>query len=251
MITILKVPVPVPTPAPVPPPAEVPESSTTPAVVTAPVVQTTTINVTVANTTVTITDNLLSSPIVVDTSTFNVLEGMQYYRTISDNSLFTLTWGDKYLDETQYELIATILNTSDEVVVGIWVLSTDTLTSDQTITDCTDLLQYIKSKPTYVSHKKLLASKYNHFGAKLSTNGSIATLEAQVDYLTKILNDLISTNPDLLAKYGADLQTLIPVANVGDGKTPLVSHIVSDKQKIRDLQTAYFNERAAILNGNN
>ena len=112
MITILKVPVPVPTPAPVPPPAEVPESSTTPAVVTAPVVQTTTINVTVANTTVTITDNLLSSPIVVDTSTFNVLEGMQYYRTISDNSLFTLTWGDKYLDETQYELIATILNTS-------------------------------------------------------------------------------------------------------------------------------------------
>ena len=196
---------------------------------------------------------------------------------IADASLsLSITRDDKIIPVTLSSFdvsdVSTILvSDSGEVSFGLWEPTLD----DTCIGICfkgdnsVGILLYISNYseftckevvPRIYNIKEFIASlssshKEKYRQAKLKEDiikdpfdiySSYALNEAQVDFLTAILKDIISTNPDLASKYGSALDELLKVSS-STVKPLNISNLCSEKKNIRDLQIEYFKRRDSLV----
>lgn len=185
----------------------------------------------------------VDSPVVMDTTRFEVWDGVQIYFNPELKLLVTLPWGDRKHDE--FVNVGTILNLGSEMLIAIWTSPSESIESELTVEFIPDFKEYICSFPSVKYRKSILKAKYDCLFSKIDPYSSIATLEAQVDLLTQILLDVVETNPELMAKHAATLRDLVSVGNF-EGKPYFLESIIADKAMTRKYQRAFFERRAQV-----
>jgi hypothetical protein len=144
--------------------------------------------------------------------------------------------------------IATILRVGSDIFVFIYCGTAETLDcGPHGFDSCSNFLTYLKTIPEFDFKCKKQDIKFETITYKIDPYSSIATLEAQVDYLTEIIQLLVLNDVNICNKYGEDLKTMLTVGNINNSNTPAT--IIAEKARIRALQADYFAKRAEILSG--
>ena len=144
--------------------------------------------------------------------------------------------------------LLSVWNIGDAVLVGIYVGVGDTLTSQIPVAEAPSLKSFANTFPQRAEYQAIQDIKEDTIYCKLVAYSSIATLEAQVDFLTKILIDIVSKDPALQDTYKDALQGIYAVGNFGQQNTPAT--IQAEKATIRAIQQDYFTERDNLRKNN-
>lgn len=186
----------------------------------------------------------------VDCSNFLPREGLLIYINPNTNLFETLPWGDK--EYKDFITVAYVVNAGETNVICVYELKDiTTLTSTLDIVDITNVSSfrnYIYSFPSAKKASQILLAKYKTVYANLDIYNVAAQLETQLDLVTRILLLLIQDNPELKSKYGDYLTNILNVGVETFGDFD-VAGLISDKQRVRQLQIEYFKLRSEIEQG--
>lgn len=176
----------------------------------------------------------------------NSFDGSFLHYNESTKTYSTFPWGDDTLLDAH---IATALKIGSDNFIFIYCSTTETLDCGSvSIDECHNVITYLRTIPGVDFKFKKRDIKFETITSKVDAHSSIATLEAQVDYLTEIIQLLVLNDVNICNKYGEDLKAMLAVGNINNSNTPAT--IVAEKTRLRALQADYFAKRAEILSGN-